>query len=130
MGAAILFRASMPPAVFIDLGLETLGHPRRGAVVAAIAPRAWRSGAAACAGMRTFPRAVRVIFRDPTAILTHDAFHGLPSLKHPIRVSIKPAATQRHSPPKNTGHHLRLCRSALINFKIKTCDNSAQASPR
>jgi hypothetical protein len=27
----------MPPAVFIDLGLEPLRHPRRGAVVAGVA---------------------------------------------------------------------------------------------
>ena len=74
----ILFRASMAPALFVEFGLKALRHSR--VVVAWVAARAGRSGAAAGAGVLAFPGSIRVGFTNPATVLAQRAFHGLPSL--------------------------------------------------
>jgi hypothetical protein len=43
--------AHMPPAVFVDLGLEALRHSRRGTIIGRITGRAWRTRNAPRAGV-------------------------------------------------------------------------------
>jgi hypothetical protein len=66
---------SMSPAVFIDLNLEALRHPRRVFLIARIAPRTRRARTTACAGVVAIPRPAGMILTHPAAILAERAFH-------------------------------------------------------
>jgi hypothetical protein len=57
----------MPPAVFIDLGLEPFRQRRRGAAIRCVADRAGRAGGAAGARVRAFPWFFRMVLADPAA---------------------------------------------------------------
>jgi len=84
----------MPPAVLVDLGLEAVRQPRRGAFVRHVADLAGHAGTAAIAAVRTFPGTSRVVFADPSGVRTEDAFHleafafAFPLIETPSRMAI------------------------------------------
>jgi hypothetical protein len=63
----------MPPAVFIDLGLEPFRQRRRGTAIRCVADRAGRAGGAAGARVRAFPWFFRMVLADPAAALATGA---------------------------------------------------------
>jgi hypothetical protein len=64
------------PAVLVDIGLEAVRQPGRGAFVRHIAGRAGHAGAAAIAAVRAFPRPPGMVLTNPSGIGAEDAFHG------------------------------------------------------
>ena len=59
----------MPPAILVDIGLETIRHSRRLAVCGLIAKRARHAGGATTAAVRTFPGPSGMLLAHPTAIV-------------------------------------------------------------
>ena len=66
----------MTPALFVELGLKLFRHLRVSAIVDRIALRTRGSRRAAGAGVLAFPRAIRMAFTDPAAVLAEHAFHS------------------------------------------------------
>jgi hypothetical protein len=65
----------MAPALLVDVGLEAIRQPRRGAVIRHIAGRAGHPGAAAIAAVRAIPRPSGMVLTNPSGIRAEDAFH-------------------------------------------------------